>query len=78
MMMCRHPRTPVTGYTVLSRSDRRQGVGIIVDIDAVRYKVYWRDAQTLCVGTRATRSQFPASITDNDGHENPHSDQWSD
>ena len=53
MIMGRHPRTPVIGDTVLPRSDRRHGVGIIVDTDAVRYKVYWRDgADTLRWYTR--------------------------
>jgi hypothetical protein len=41
----RSPRKPVIGDTVLSRSDRRCGAGIIVDTDAIRYKVYWRDGK---------------------------------
>jgi hypothetical protein len=43
MIVERHPRTLVIGDAVLSRSERRRGAGIIVDTDAARYKVYWRD-----------------------------------
>ncbi|WP_370067712.1 hypothetical protein [Mycobacterium sp. MAA66] len=40
---------PVVGDTVLLRDDHRRGSGIIVDCDAVRYRVYWRDGKgTLC------------------------------
>jgi hypothetical protein len=45
MIVGRNPRTPVIGDTVLSRADHRRGTGIIVDSDAVRYKVYWRDGR---------------------------------
>jgi hypothetical protein len=45
MIVGRNLRTPVIGDTVLSQSDRRQGAGIIVDTDAIRYKVYWRDGR---------------------------------
>ena len=45
MIVGRSPRTPVIGDTVLSRSDVRSGVGVIVDSDAIRYKVYWRDGR---------------------------------
>ena len=45
MIVGRNPRTPVIGDTVLSQSDRRQGAGTIVDTDAIRYKVYWRDGR---------------------------------
>jgi hypothetical protein len=49
----RNPRTPVIGDTVLSRASHRRGAGVIVDSDAVRYKVYWRDGRgTLCWHTR--------------------------
>ena len=49
MIVGRHPRTPVIGDTVLSRADFRRGAGVIVDTDAIRYKVYWRDGRnTLC------------------------------
>lgn len=34
---------PAQRPTLLSSVDRRLGAGIIVDIDAIRYKVYWRD-----------------------------------
>jgi hypothetical protein len=45
----RNPRTPVLGDAVLWRVDHRRGTGIIVDTDAIRYKVYWRDGEgTLC------------------------------
>jgi hypothetical protein len=45
MIVGRNPRNPVIGDTVLSRSDRRHGAGIIVDAGAIRYKVYWRDGR---------------------------------
>ena len=45
MIIGRNLRTPVIGDTVLSQSDRRQGAGIIVDTDAIRYKVCWRDGR---------------------------------
>jgi hypothetical protein len=49
MIVGRNPRAPVLGDTVLSRADHRRGTGIIVDTDAIRYKVYWRDGEgTLC------------------------------
>jgi hypothetical protein len=49
MIVGRNPRMPVIGDTVLSRDDFRRGAGIIVDSDAVRYRVYWRDGGgTLC------------------------------
>ncbi|MBE1551766.1 hypothetical protein GGC64_005853 [Mycobacterium sp. OAS707] len=53
MIVGRHPRLPVIGDTVLSRMSYRRGTGIIVDTDAIRYKVYWRDGRdTLCWHTR--------------------------
>jgi hypothetical protein len=42
MIVGRSPRHAVIGDTVLLRANNRQGVGTIVDTDAVRYKVYWR------------------------------------
>ena len=45
MIVGRSPRLPVIGDTVLSRTDRARGAGIIVGTDAVRYKVYWRDGR---------------------------------
>jgi hypothetical protein len=49
MIVGRRPRMPVVGDTVLSRADHTRGAGIIVGVDAVRYKVYWRDGRdTLC------------------------------
>jgi hypothetical protein len=49
MIVGRSPRIPVIGDTVLSRAGNTRGTGIIVDTDAVRYKVYWRDGRdTLC------------------------------
>jgi hypothetical protein len=41
MNVGRNPRTPVIGDTVLSRARNSNGVGVIVDTDAIRYKVYW-------------------------------------
>ena len=43
MIVGRNPRTPVIGDTVLARADRTRGSGVIVETDAIRYKVYWRD-----------------------------------
>jgi hypothetical protein len=43
MIVGRNPRSPVIGDTVLSRPNHRWGAGTIVDSDALRYKVYWRD-----------------------------------
>jgi hypothetical protein len=49
MIVGRSPRIPVIGDTVLSRVCNARGTGIIVDTDAIRYKVYWRDGRdTLC------------------------------
>ena len=49
MIVGRNPRTPVIGDTVLSRTDHRRGTGVIVDSDAIKYKVYWRDGRdTIC------------------------------
>jgi hypothetical protein len=45
MIVGRNPRTPVIGDTVPSSVDRRHSAGIIVDTDAIRYKVYWRTRQ---------------------------------
>ena len=53
MIVGRNPCTPVIGDTVLSRTDHRRGAGIIVDSDAIRYKVYWCDGRgTLCWDAR--------------------------
>ena len=35
-------RNPVIGDAVLLRAKKTQGVGTIVDTDAIRYRVYWR------------------------------------
>jgi hypothetical protein len=43
MIIGRHPRRPVIGDTVLSKANYRLGAGTIVDSDAARYRVYWRD-----------------------------------
>lgn len=49
MIVGRDPRMPVVGDTVLSRADFRRGSGVIVDSDAVGYRVYWHDGEgTLC------------------------------
>ena len=45
MIVGRNPRTPMIGDTVLSRASIRTGVGVIVDTDAIRYKVYWRNGR---------------------------------
>ena len=38
----RSPRNPIIGDTVLLRAQKIQGIGTIVDADAIGYKVYWR------------------------------------
>ena len=49
MIVGRDPRTPVLGDTVCRGRAIRRGTGIIVDTDAIRFKVYWRDGRgTLC------------------------------
>ena len=45
MIVGRSPRSPVIGDTVLLRAEKRQGIGTIVDTDAIRYRVYWRNGQ---------------------------------
>lgn len=45
MIVGRNPRNAVIGDTVLLRRDSRRGVGTIVDSDAIRYKVYWRNGR---------------------------------
>jgi hypothetical protein len=45
MIVGRNPRNPVLGDTVLLRVSNRRGIGIIVDTDAIRYRVYWRNGQ---------------------------------
>jgi hypothetical protein len=54
MIVGRSPRNPVIGDTVLLRAQNRQGIGTIVDTDAIRYKVYWRNGGgDLCWHARA-------------------------
>jgi hypothetical protein len=49
MIVGRTPRNPVIGDTVLLRAEKTQGVGTIVDTDAIGYKVYWRNGRSeLC------------------------------
>jgi hypothetical protein len=45
MVVGRNPRNAVIGDTVLLWADKRRGVGTIVDTDAIRYKVYWRNGR---------------------------------
>ena len=45
MIVGRNPRKPVIGDTVLLWADKRRGVGTIVDMDAIRYKIYWRNGK---------------------------------
>jgi hypothetical protein len=45
MIVGRNPRNAVIGDTVLQRADNRRGVGTIVDTDAIRYEVYWRNGR---------------------------------
>jgi hypothetical protein len=42
MTIGRSPRNPIIGDTVLLRTQKVEGIGTIVDTDAIRYKVYWR------------------------------------
>ena len=53
MILGRNPRHAVIGDSVLLRTDNRQGVGTIVDTDAVRFKVYWRHRSQLSWHARA-------------------------
>lgn len=72
MIMGRNPRTPVIGDTVLSSVDRCLGTGIIVDIDAIRYKVYWRDGiETLRWHARRELT-IPRLDYDGNGRDAPH------
>ena len=49
MIVGRNPRTPVIGDTVLARADHTRGSGVIVDCDAIRYKVFWRNgSDSIC------------------------------
>ena len=41
MIVGRSPRNPVIGDTVLARAQNRQGVGTVVDTNAIRYKAQW-------------------------------------
>jgi hypothetical protein len=43
MIIGRSPRNPIIGDTVLLRAQKIEGIGTIVDTDAIRYKVYWRN-----------------------------------
>src|SRR6201995_2898049 len=45
MIIGRSPRNPVIGDTVRLRAEKRQGIRTIVDTDAIRYKVYWRNGR---------------------------------
>jgi hypothetical protein len=45
MIVGRHPRSPVIGDTVVSRVDHSRGSGTIVDVDVIRYRIYWRDGR---------------------------------
>ena len=45
MIVGRSPRNPVIGDTVLLRAEKRQGIDTIVDTEAIRYKVYWRNGR---------------------------------
>ena len=49
MIVGRNPRLPVIGDSVLlragTRTGNRSGVGIIVDTNAIGYKVYWRNGR---------------------------------
>jgi hypothetical protein len=43
MIIGRSPRNPIIGDTVLLRAEKKQGIGTIVDTDAIRYRVYRRN-----------------------------------
>jgi hypothetical protein len=45
MIIGRNPRLPVIGDTVLLRASNRRGIGTIVDTNAIRYKIYWRNGR---------------------------------
>ena len=57
------------GDTVLLRADNRRGVDTIVDTDAVRYKVCWRNEKASCPGMSVPNWRFPDLISDGDGHD---------
>jgi hypothetical protein len=45
MIVGRNPCLPVIGDTVLLRASHGRGIGTIVDIDTIKYKVYWRNGR---------------------------------
>jgi len=45
MIVGRNPPNPVIGDTALLRGGHGRGIGTIVDADATRYKVYWRNGR---------------------------------
>jgi len=69
MIVGRNPRTPVIGDTVLLRAGNRHGVGVIVDTDAIRYRVSWRNerptfvARPPRVGRPPTRLRTAMAVT---------------
>jgi hypothetical protein len=71
MIVGRNPRNPVIGDTALLRADNRRGVGTIVDTDAIRYKVYWRNGRGQLSWHPAASWPSLESISDGDGHDVP-------
>jgi hypothetical protein len=45
MIVGGNPRDAVIGDTVLLRGGHGRGIGTIVDGDATKYKVYWRNGR---------------------------------
>jgi hypothetical protein len=45
MLVGRYPRDPVIRDRVLLRAEDRQATSTIVDTDAIRYKVHWRNGR---------------------------------
>jgi hypothetical protein len=72
MIAGRSPRGPVIGDIVLLRFDSRHGPGTIVDADAVRYKLYWRNGKGAnCPGTPAPSWPSRESTSDGNGRDVP-------
>ena len=70
MIVGRNPRTPVIGDTVLLRAGNRQ-VGVIVDTDAIRYRVYWRIGRGQLSWHAAASWPSPDATTHGDGRDVP-------
>ena len=59
------------GDTVLLRADNRHGVGVIVDTDAIRCRVYWRIGRGQLSWHARRELAVPDSTTHGDGRDVP-------